>query len=77
MDFAHLEAEIIAHLIAPQVRNANVYVAMLRCKGSVRNHKWTSIGLQRSAIYYPQTSIATFHHPRDRFQMFGESIAAA
>ena len=29
MDFAHLEAEVIAHLIAPQVRDANMYLSML------------------------------------------------
>ncbi|MFC1996725.1 phosphotransferase [Chloroflexota bacterium] len=33
MDFAHLETEIIAHLIAPQIVNAYVFVAMLELEG--------------------------------------------
>jgi hypothetical protein len=33
MDFAHLEAEIIAHVIAPQLENVNVFLATLDLVG--------------------------------------------
>lgn len=34
MDFAHLEAEIIAHVIAPQIEDADEFVKILRTTGS-------------------------------------------
>ena len=63
MDFAHLEAEVIAHLIAPQVGNANVYVAMLAMLGVGEKSQVASIELQnqQSAIPKLQSLLATIH----------------
>jgi hypothetical protein len=36
MDFAHLEAEVIAHVIAPQVGDANVFIEILGSQVGVR-----------------------------------------
>ena len=63
MDFAHLEAEVIAHLIAPQVRNANVYVAMLAMQGVGEKSQVESIGVQdqQSTIPKLQSLLSTIH----------------
>jgi hypothetical protein len=43
MDFAHLEAEVIAHLIAPQVRDGNMFVSMLTMQGIGQKSKGLAI----------------------------------
>jgi hypothetical protein len=63
MDFAHLEAEVIAHLIAPQVRDANMYLSMLATQRIGEQPEASSIELQdqRSVIANLQALLANLH----------------
>ena len=63
MDFAHLEAEVIAHLIAPQVRDANMYVSMLAMLGSAEKSEGLGIESQdqHSEIPNLQALLASIH----------------
>jgi len=65
MDFAHLEAEVIAHLIAPQVRDANMYLSILAMQGIGKKPEgFESVSQsqdQQSVIANLQSLLASLH----------------